>query len=314
MNEITTQEWYKELVQECKAIITEAVFNSNWALVEGYWNLGKRIREDSNKQPITILLQQVAVDLRQSERTLWYAVKCYDKYPDIQQIPEGKNINWKKLINKYLPDIRKESIENFEFKELPENLQIINNDFRKENIEENSIDCIITDPPYPEEYLPLYEDLAIFANKVLKPSGFCIAYAGHIHLDRVLNLMSKHLFYYWIFAMRQPGITKIVLPRYINALWKPILIYQKLPYKKVDHPIQDMFISEQSEKKGHVWQQSESGVKYLIEQFTKPNDLICDPFSGAGTFPKVAHELKRRAIGIEIDETFYKISLKRIYE
>ena len=45
-NEIQTNEWYEELVSECKAIITEAVFTSRWVLVEGYWNLGKIIREE----------------------------------------------------------------------------------------------------------------------------------------------------------------------------------------------------------------------------------------------------------------------------
>lgn len=29
------QDWYSELVNDCKAIITEAVFTSRWALVEG---------------------------------------------------------------------------------------------------------------------------------------------------------------------------------------------------------------------------------------------------------------------------------------
>lgn len=50
MNELTTESWYEELVEECKTIITEAVFTSRWALVEGYWGLGKRIREDKLAQ------------------------------------------------------------------------------------------------------------------------------------------------------------------------------------------------------------------------------------------------------------------------
>jgi len=38
------QEWYDLLVEDCKAIVTEAVFTSRWALVQGYWELGQRIR------------------------------------------------------------------------------------------------------------------------------------------------------------------------------------------------------------------------------------------------------------------------------
>ena len=38
-------------------------------------------------------------------------------------------------------------------------------------LEANSIDCIITDPPYGESYLPLYSALAETASRLLKPGG-----------------------------------------------------------------------------------------------------------------------------------------------
>ena len=105
--ELESQEWYQALIEECKAIITEAVFTSRWALVEGYWNLGKRIREDVNFQEYAkgnkTSVQQVAQNIGTSERTLYYALQAFDQYPDIDKLPEGKNITWKKLITKYLP-------------------------------------------------------------------------------------------------------------------------------------------------------------------------------------------------------------------
>ena len=50
MNNIVKSKWYEVLAEDCKYIITEDFFPSRWALVEGYWNLGKRIREDLNFQ------------------------------------------------------------------------------------------------------------------------------------------------------------------------------------------------------------------------------------------------------------------------
>ena len=38
-------DWYSSLIDDCKAIITEGVFTSRWALVEMYWNLGERFDE-----------------------------------------------------------------------------------------------------------------------------------------------------------------------------------------------------------------------------------------------------------------------------
>ncbi len=112
MNEIANQEWYQNLVDDCQAIITEAVFTSRWALVEGYWQLGRRIRDDKLAQEFSkgnkTFVQDLARNLNTSERTLYYAIQAYDKFPVLEEIPEGKNISWNKLITLYLPEPKKE--------------------------------------------------------------------------------------------------------------------------------------------------------------------------------------------------------------
>lgn len=109
--ELQKQQWYESLVEECKAIITEAVFTSRWALVEGYWKLGERIREDELAQEHSkgnkTFVQDLARNLGTSDRTLYYALQAYDKFPKLDEIPEGKNITWNKLITKYLPEPKK---------------------------------------------------------------------------------------------------------------------------------------------------------------------------------------------------------------
>ena len=109
-NEIQTNEWYEALIEELKATIIEAEFNSRWALVEGHSIMGKLIVETSEEQnyPITKLLQDLAVDSGISERKLWYAVQLHKKFPMLEKIPEGKNISMNKLITQYLPEPKKE--------------------------------------------------------------------------------------------------------------------------------------------------------------------------------------------------------------
>jgi DNA modification methylase len=68
--------------------------------------------------------------------------------------------------------------------------------------------------------------------------------------------------------------------------------------KKFDHPA--MFPSELPRR--------------LIEQLTYEDDVILDPFSGAGTTCCVAKEMGRKYIGIEMSEKYWKTSLKRIGE
>lgn len=187
-------------------------------------------------------------------------------------------------------------------------------DFRLGDFEEvfkdvpnGSIDCIITDPPYPYEFIEVWSKLSRVAKRVLKPNGFCIAYSGQMYLPEVINRMCENLDYYWTFAVYHEGQTQIVNGINLMCRWKPVLIFQN-GKKKIDNTFQDYFISEQREKKGHDWQQSKTGVSYLIEMFTKPNELIMEPFAGSGTTIIAAINKNRRIIAAELDEKTYNIA------
>jgi len=109
MNDLVIKdEKYRALVDEIRSTITEAVTTSRWALVEGYWIIGRLIREYFVIE-VTKQLQGLAVDVGMSERILWYALQFYDKYPDLNKVPEGKSITWNKIITKYLPTSKEES-------------------------------------------------------------------------------------------------------------------------------------------------------------------------------------------------------------
>ncbi len=100
-------DWYDRLVEECKAIITEAVFNSRQELIKGYHHLGERIVTDENYKEYAkgnkSSVQGLARKLGVSDRTVYYAMQFYDKYPRLDTLPDGKNISWNKIITQYLP-------------------------------------------------------------------------------------------------------------------------------------------------------------------------------------------------------------------
>ena len=63
----------------------------------------------------------------------------------------------------------------------------------------------------------------------------------------------------------------------------------------------DVVRSEGNDKRFHHWGQSESGMAALVERFTRPGDLVLDPFCGGGTTGVVALALNRRFVGIDIN-------------
>jgi ParB family chromosome partitioning protein len=188
---------------------------------------------------------------------------------------------------------------------IPNNLKINihHADFRDEmkKLKDNSIDMILTDPPYPSKYLSLWKDLAREAKRVLKPSGFLISYSGQHNLPIIMNSLSETLNYYWLMTLHHQGPTAKRHEVKMNNLFKPILVYQKAPFKKQAECINDVLTGER-EKDLHPWQQGVEPFIKLINAFTNTGDVICDPFIGAGTTIEACIETKRHFVGYEIEK------------
>ncbi|MFH1079847.1 MAG: site-specific DNA-methyltransferase [Pseudomonadota bacterium] len=66
------------------------------------------------------------------------------------------------------------------------------------------------------------------------------------------------------------------------------------------------------ENTDHPTQKPEKLLAKIILASSKPNDFVLDPFLGSGTTSVVAKKLRRRYLGIELDETFACIAEKRL--
>ena len=154
------------------------------------------------------------------------------------------------------------------------------------------IDCIITDPPYPKEFIPLYGALAKASASVPLVAVMC----GQSYLPEILRLMCEHLKYRWTLAYLTPGAALRQWQAKIDCTWKPVLLFGE-----ASEFIFDVFNSEKSEKDHHEWGQSESGMVDLVNRLSKPGQLVCDPFLGGGTTALVALKLGRKFIGCDVD-------------
>jgi site-specific DNA-methyltransferase (adenine-specific) len=170
---------------------------------------------------------------------------------------------------------------------------------------------IITDPPYPKEFLPLYSWLAQCAAKVLPEGGSLLAMAGPSYLPEIMASMSAALRYHWTIGYCTPGAQAAqIWPRKVIAYWKPVLWFVRGEYS--GKWVSDCVKSQSNEKAHHHWGQSETGMTALVERFSEPGELICDPFMGAGTTLRAAKDLGRKAVGIEIDEAHCESAALRL--
>lgn len=156
-------------------------------------------------------------------------------------------------------------------------------------------DCIITDPPYPAEYLPVYEELARLAVGVPLVAVMC----GQTYFPQVIAAMSKHLTYRWTMAYLTPGGQAVQQwQAKVNTFWKPVLLFGA-----ATEWIGDVVSSavNDNDKRFHDWGQSESGMGGLVDRLSQPGQLVCDPFTGGGTTAVVALRLGRNFVGCDTD-------------
>ena len=182
-------------------------------------------------------------------------------------------------------------------------------DFREVLADVSDVDAIITDPPYPAEYLPLLDDLAAFADRVLTPDGVMVILFGQTYLPEVYRRLEGGRPYRWTGCYLTPGAGYVSMARHVQSNWKPLLVYGGGPR------FADTLRTEGSDanaKSLHKWGQDYAAFHTLIERFTKPGQTVCDPFAGSGTTLLAAKALGRHAIGAEMDAEHVRTAQERV--
>ena len=94
--------------------------------------------------------------------------------------------------------------------------------------------------------------------------------------------------------------------------WETVFVYGK-PRGPQFH---DYFHAQAADVRdkvpGHPCPKPEKWARWLILKCSQPEDFVIDPFMGSGTTLRAAKDLGRRAVGIEIEETYCEIAARRL--
>lgn len=176
----------------------------------------------------------------------------------------------------------------------------------------DSFDWIITDPPYPREFLPLFSDLGRAAACLLKPGGLLVCLSGQSHLPEVIQRLGEHLQYHWQGSLYTPSCVA-VHHRKVLAQQKPVLLYSKGKYAG---PVSfDIFRSGRPpQRERHVWEQSLPAMLSVCRPFVQPYDLVLDPFMGSGTTGVAVLAFGGLFVGCDIDAACVNDAAVRLAE
>lgn len=251
---------------------------------------------------------QFLATLKQEDPEVYQEVKTGKK--TVQEVKKKKKSEKKKQKKKAKEKKAREALEHIGSWEVHQ-ADIADLSF----IKADSVDLIITDPPYPQEYLHVYSSLAKEAVRVLKPGGSCFVMVGQSYLPEVVQRLSESLNYHWTLAYLTPGGQAVQLfQRHVNTFWKPVLWFVKGTYDGKWLGDVCKSATNDNDKEHHHWGQSESGMADLIGRCSEGSQVILDPFCGAGTTGVVAVMMGRNFIGSDIDNDCVMKSINRLTE
>jgi 16S rRNA G966 N2-methylase RsmD len=196
-----------------------------------------------------------------------------------------------------------------------ENWKLLLGDFRERllGLPAGSVNAIITDPPYPEDYLPLWTDLGIHAARLLCDGGVLLARCGHLYLPQILNSVSESLQFGWVYSEPLPGSNVRFQGRKIAVSFQPWVAFSKGPWPSGSiewHP--DTLTESPRVKERYVWEQKWDVAAEVTATFTSPGHDVLDPFAGSGAYGVAALSVGCRWVGVEIDSTGHVKAAERL--
>jgi hypothetical protein len=192
-----------------------------------------------------------------------------------------------------------------------ESIWLRHGDFEELPVGNDSLQLIVTDPPYGKKHLSLYGRFSAWAKKKLEPGRAVAVMTGTSNMDEVINELGQHLDYYWTAVVKFSGNRIQYYERRIMCNVRPVLIFTKGKFTP-PRMFSDLIPTHGAEKNCHPWQQGLDYTSYLVERLSNPGDLVCDPFLGSGTTAVACRDLGRVFIGSDIDPDCIGIAHARL--
>lgn len=200
------------------------------------------------------------------------------------------------------------------------------------DIPDNSVDCIITDPPYcvgatsngiKANYTdlnlirPFFDLLFKESARVLKDNGYiycCTDWRTYpILYPTLINILSIRNLIVWEHRLLRPG-------NWYRGSHELIMFATKVNAKrKFGGGERDIWrirhdSSELPPNRVHPSQKPVALIEKIINDSTNEGEIVLDPFIGSGTTAVACIQTNRKFVGYELNKKFFEICQKRIDE
>jgi len=210
----------------------------------------------------------------------------------------------------------------------------------RERLADDSVDCVVTDPPYGIDYdaskhmgvedgkhyekgiesdeiedtVALWHDFLAEVSRVLKPDGHVYCFTPVKEIPRLQPAIEDHLTFrnrlVWV-----KNNSTISPDSADNYMW----VYEDIFYATQDNArdlnsFEDNILEYDKPNSGEYTHPTEKPVPlmaHLIKQSTREGDTVLDPFMGSGTTAVAAIQNDRDYVGFEVDADNYRDVIER---
>ncbi len=211
-------------------------------------------------------------------------------------------------------------------------------------IPDETIDLIITDPPFaidfkakrnnynrtPERVLEGYNEIPkekyydfsfdwmTQAFRILKPTGSMFVFSGWTNLKDILNAIDNvgfitinHIIWKYQFGV-------FTQKKFVTSHYHILFVVKdegKYKFNKIEHYPEDVWIINREYWTGKIKTPTKlptALVRKIILYASDEGDLVFDPFLGSGQVVVVAKALSRHFLGFEIVPEYYEFARERL--
>lgn len=205
------------------------------------------------------------------------------------------------------------------------NIIIINDDCLNaiKELPDKSIDFVVTDPPYGINIIGGSKSFgSIGGSNIVNVNKYMPIENDDIKIDftGIFRISKNQIIFggnYFNFPISKGWI---VWDKKCKNNWNDNFSDGELIWTSLNKPLRIfrhlyMGLMKQSKdeiNRVHPTQKPLQLMKYILLNYTKETDTILDPFLGSGTTTRACKDLGRKCIGIEINQSYCDIAVKRL--
>lgn len=196
-------------------------------------------------------------------------------------------------------------------------------------IEKNSIDMILTDPPYNinlipqrgitdsiandnmerDDFIELLNGCASEFKRVLKEDTFFLTFCGWSTIPEYRAVFDG---YFELKSMPIWVKNNFGIGYYTRPQYEPCLLYLNGKPPVPDKATSDVWKFDKVNNPTHSCEKPVRLIQHILRHFSKPNDVVLDPFMGSGTTAVACLKTQRRFVGFELEQRYVDMANKRI--